>query len=225
VLRNRAVYPALDVLPDGTLDILGLWIGNTEVAKFWMKLFNDLKTRWVHDLLIAATDRLNGLAEALAATYPATTLQTCIVHLIRNSLDYASWRDRRMLAATIKAIYMATSAAAELAAFEAGPWGQKLHAVVASWRRAWSNVFPFFASPRAARRVIYTTNSIESVNARLRKIIKTRGQFPFDAAASKLIWLAPRNITTDWTRLSHDRKTDMSQFAILSLDRFSRPQS
>jgi putative transposase len=200
VVRNKAVYLALGVRPDGTRDILGLWIENTEGAKFWMKVFNDLKTRGVHDILIAVTDGLKGMAEALAATYPATTLQTCIVHLIRNSLDYASWRDRRTLAAAIKPIYTAASAEsaeAELAAFEAGPWGQKFPTVAASWRRAWSNVIPFFAFPPAVRRVIYTTNPIESVNARLRKIIKTRGHFPSDEAASKLIWLALRNITAD----------------------------
>ncbi|HEU4475447.1 MAG TPA: IS256 family transposase [Methyloceanibacter sp.] len=228
VVRNKAVYLALGVLPDGTRDILGLWIENTEGAKFWLKVFNDLKTRGVHDILIAVTDGLKGMAEALAATYPATTLQTCIVHLIRGSLDYASWRERRQLAAAIKPIYTATSAEsaeAELATFEAGPWGQKFPIVVASWRRAWSNVIPFFAFPPAVRRVIYTTNSIESVNARLRKIIKTRGHFPSDEAASKLIWLALRNITADWSRASQDWKTAMNQFAILYQDRFIRPQA
>jgi len=228
VVRNKAVYLALGVGPDGTRDILGLWIENTEGAKFWMKVFNDLKTRGVDDILIAVTDGLKGMAEALAAVYPATTLQTCIVHLIRNSLDYASWRDRKTLAAAIKPIYTATtaeSAEAELAAFAAGPWGQKFPTVVASWRRAWSNVIPFFAFPPAVRRVIYTTNSIESVNARLRKIIKTRGHFPSDDAASKLIWLALRNITAEWSRASHDWKTAVNQFAILYQDRFTRPQA
>ncbi len=228
VVRNKAVYLALGVRPDGTRDLLGLWIENTEGAKFWMKVFNDLKTRGVDDILIAVTDGLKGMGEALAAVYPATTLQTCIVHLIRNSLDYASWRERRQLAAAIKPIYTATSAEsaeAELAAFEAGPWGQKFPTVVASWRRAWSNVIPFFAFPPAVRRVIYTTNSIESVNARLRKIIKTRGHFPSDDSASKLIWLALRNITADWSRASHDWKTAMNQFAILYQNRFTRPQA
>ena len=228
VVRNKAVYLALGVCPDGTRDILGLWIENTEGAKFWLKVFNDLKTRGVDDILIAVTDGLKGMAEALATGYPAATLQTCIVHLIRNSLDYASWRDRRMLAAALKPIYTATSAEsaeAELAAFEAGAWGQKFPTVVASWRRAWSNVIPFFAFPPAVRRVIYTTNSIESVNARLRKIIKTRGHFPSDDAASKLIWLALRNITADWSRASRDWKTAMNQFAILYQDRFTRPQA
>ena len=228
VVRNKAIYLALGVRPDGTRDILGLWIETTEGAKFWMKVFNDLKTRGVHDILIAVTDGLKGMAEALAVVYPATTLQTCIVHLIRNSLDYASWKERRALAAAIKPIYTAINAEAaetELASFEAGPWGQKFPTVAASWRRAWSNVIPFFAFPPAVRRVIYTTNAIESVNARLRKIIKTRGHFPSDDAASKLIWLALRNITADWGRAAPNWKTAMNQFAILYQDRFTRPQA
>ena len=223
VVRNKAIYLALGVLPDGTRDILGLWIENTEGAKFWMKVFNDLKTRGVADILIAVTDGLKGMPEALAAVFPATTLQTCIVHLIRNSLDYASWKDRKALAAAIKPIYTATSAEAamaELEAFSQGPWGEKFPTVAAAWRRAWDRVIPFFAFPPAIRRVIYTTNAIESINARLRKIIKTRGHFPSDDAASKLIWLALRNITANWGRAAKDWKDAMNQFAILYAERF-----
>jgi transposase-like protein len=225
VVRNKAIYLALGVRPDGTRDILGLWIENTEGAKFWMKVFNDLKTRGVNDILIAVTDGLKGMAEALGAVFPATTLQTCIVHLIRNSLDYASWKDRKALAAAIKPVYTAPSAEgalAELDAFEEGPWGKKFPTVVAAWRRAWDKVIPFFAFPAHIRRVIYTTNAIESVNARLRKIIKTRGHFPTDDAATKLIWLALRNITADWDRAGRDWKEAMNQFAILYDDRFTK---
>ena len=225
VVRNKAIYLALGILPDGTRDILGLWIEGTEGAKFWMKVFNDLKTRGVADILIAVTDGLKGMAEALGAVFPATTLQTCIVHLIRNSLDYASWKDRRALAAALKAIYTAPSAEAALAelyAFEQGEWGQRFPTVVASWRRAWDKVIPFFAFPPAVRKVVYTTNAIESINARLRKIIKTRGHFPSDDAASKLIWLALRNITADWGNAAQDWKSAMNQFAILYEDRFTR---
>ena len=225
VVRNKAIYLALGVLPDGTRDILGLWIENTEGAKFWMKVFNDLKTRGVADILIAVTDGLKGMPEALAAVFPATTLQTCIVHLIRNSLDYASWKDRKALAAAIKPIYTAPSAEAALAeldAFAQGPWGEKFPTVTAAWRRAWDRVIPFFAFPSPIRRVIYTTNAIESINARLRKIIKTRGHFPSDDAATKLIWLALRNITTDWGRAAKDWKEAMNQFAILYDERFTR---
>jgi len=212
VVRSKAVYLALGVLPDGSRDILGIWIENTEGAKFWMKVFNDLKTRGVHDILIAVTDGLKGMPEALGAVFPATTLQTCIVHLIRGSLDFASWKDRKSLA-TAKPIYTAVSAEAaesELSAFEAGPWGQRFPTVVSAWRRAWDKVIPFFAFPPEVRRVIYTTNAIESVNARLRKIIKTRGHFPSDDAATKLIWLALRNITEDWGRAANNWKSAMN---------------
>jgi transposase-like protein len=224
VVRNKAVYLALGVLADGTRDILGLWIENTEGAKFWMKVFNDLKTRGVGDILIGVADGLKGFPEALEAVFPATTLQTCIVHLIRNSLSYASWKERKALAAAIKPIYTAPSAeAAEAAldAFEAGPWGERFPTVAASWRRAWSHVVPFFAFPPDVRRVIYTTNAIESINARLRKIIKTRGHFPSDEAATKLIWLALRNITAEWSRAAKEWKSAMNQFAIIYEDRFT----
>ena len=226
LVRNKAVYLALGVRDDGTRDILGLWIESTEGAKFWMKVFNDLKTRGVEDILIAVTDGLKGLPEALEAVFPRTTLQTCIVHLIRNSLEFASWKDRPRLAAAIKPIYTAPSAEAaqaELEAFEQSPLGQQFVPVVTAWRRAWDRVIPFFAFPPALRKVIYTTNAIESVNARLRKIIKTRGHFPTDDSATKLIWLALRNITADWRRASADWKAAMVQFAILYAERFTRP--
>jgi len=239
VVRNKAVYLALAVRRDGTRDILGLWIETTEGAKFWMKVFNDLKTRGVNDILsaanafrhigslrepIAVTDGLTGMPAALAAVFPRTTLQTCIVHLIRNSLDYASWKDRKMLAAALRPIYAAASAEAALVALDAfadGEWGRKFPTVVAAWRRAWDQVIPFFTFPPEIRRVIYTTNAIESVNARLRKIIKTRGHFPTDDAANKLIWLALRNITADWGKAAHHWKEAMNQFAILYDDRFN----
>jgi len=165
------------------------------------------------------------MPEALSAVFPQTTLQTCIVHLIRNSLDYASWKDRKALAEALRPIYAAPSADAALAAldaFEDGEWGQKFPTVVSAWRRAWDRVIPFFAFPPEIRRVIYTTNAIESVNARLRKIIKTRGHFPSDDAASKLIRLALRNITADWGKAAHHWKEAMNQFAIPYAERFIR---
>jgi transposase-like protein len=224
VVRNKAIYLALGVLPDGTRDILGLWIENTEGAKFWMKVFNDLKTRGVADILIAVTDGLKGIGEALGAVFPATTLQTCIVHLIRNSLDYASWKDRKLLAAALRPVYTAVNAEAAAQAldeFERGVWGQKYPTVTASWRRAWDRVIPFFAFPPAVRRVVYTTNAIESIHSQLRKIIKTRGHFPSDEAATKLIWLALRNITADWGRAAKEWREAMNQFAILYEERFT----
>jgi putative transposase len=223
VVRNKAVYLALGVRRDGTREVLGLWIETTEGAKFWMKVFNDLKTRGVADILIAVTDGLTGMPAALEAVFPRTTLQTCIVHLIRNSLDYASWKDRKALAKALRPIYAAASAeaaAAALDAFADGEWGRKVPTLVAAWRRAWAQVIPFFAFPPETRRVIYTTNAIESVNSQLRKIIKTRGHFPTDDAANKLIWLALRNITADWSKPARHWKEAMNQFAILYDDRF-----
>jgi putative transposase len=226
IVRNKAIYLALGVLRDGTRDILGIWIENTEGAKFWLKVFNDLKTRGVDDVLIAVTDGLKGVPEALAAAFPRTTLQTCVVHLIRNSLEFAGWKDRKPLAAALRPIYTAVNAeAAEaaLAAFEAGGWGKRYPTVTATWRRAWDRVIPFFGFAPDVRRVIYTTNAIESINARLRKIIKTRGHFPSDDAATKLIWLALRNITAEWSRAAREWKAAMNQFAIAYGDRFTRP--
>ena len=224
VVRNKAVYLALGMRRDGSREVLGLWIETTEGAKFWMKVFNDLKIRGVNDILIAVTDGLTGMPAALEAVFPRTTLQTCIVHLIRNSLDYASWKDRKPLAKALRPIYAAASAEAAEAALDAfadSEWGRKFPTVVAAWRRTWARVIPFFAFPPEIRRVIYTTNAIESVNAQLRKIIKTRGHFPTDDAANKLIWLALRNITADWGKAAHNWKEAMNQFAILYDDRFN----
>jgi putative transposase len=224
VVRSKAVYLALGVLADGTKDILGIWIEVTEGAKFWLRVFNDLKTRGCQDILIAVTDGLAGMGDALSAVYPATTLQTCIVHLIRNSLNYAAWKDRTELAAALKPIYTAVSAEVaeeELEAFAQGIWGKKFPTIAPSWRRAWDKVIPFLAFPPEVRRVLYTTNALESVNARLRKIIKTRGHFPSDASATKLIWLALRNITAKWSRAAGQWKAAMTQFAILYEERFT----
>jgi len=226
VVRNKAVYMALGVLPDGTREILGLWIENTEGAKFWMRVFNELKTRGLQDILIAVTDGLKGMPQALEAVYPATTLQTCIVHLIRNSMSYASWQDRKKLGAALRPIYSALNAEAgreALAALAQSHWGIKYPMIPAAWYNAWEQVIPFFAFPPDIRRVIYTTNAIESVNSQLRKIIKTRGQFPNDEAALKLLWLAIRNITVRWGQATHSWKASMRQFAILYEDRFTRP--
>jgi putative transposase len=224
IVCSKAVYLALAVLPDGTRDILGLWIEQTEGAKFWMKVFTDLKTRGCQDILIAVTDGLKGMSDALAAIFPETTLQTCLVHLIRHSLDFANARDRRPLAKALRTIYTAPSAEAAADALDAlanGPWGTKLPTIAAAWRRAWPHVIPFFAFPPDIRRLLYTTNALESVHAQLRKIIKTRGHFPSDEAASKLLWLAIRNITRKWQAPTF-WKLAMNQFAILYGDRFIR---
>lgn len=225
-VRSKAVYLALAVLPDGSRDILGIWVEQTEGAKFWLKVFTDLKTRGCHDILIAVTDGLKGMSEALGAVYPATTLQTCIVHLLRHSLAFATWKVRKDLAAALRTIYTAPNAdlaAAALDAFAAGPWGQRYPAIVASWRRAWAHVIPFFAFPPDVRKVIYTTNALESVHARVRKILKPRGQFPTDEAAIKLLWLALRNITATWGKEANFWRSARNQFAIVYGERFTAP--
>ncbi len=224
-VRSKAVYLALAVLPDGRRDILGLWIEQTEGAKFWMKVFADLRARGCEDILIAVTDGLKGMPEALEAVFPQTTLQTCIVHLIRHSLEYASWRDRKTLAAALKTIYGAPSEAAALTAleaFEASPLGQRFPTVSAAWRRAWTQVVPFFAFPPSIRRALYTTNALENVHRQLRKIIKTRGHFPNEDAATKLLWLAIRNITRQWATRQSGWPDVMNAFVILYGDRFTR---
>jgi putative transposase len=227
-VRSKAVYLALAILPDGSRDILGIWIEQTEGAKFWLKVFTDLKTRGCQDILIAVTDGLKGMSEALGAVYPATTLQTCLVHLIRHSLDFATWKVRKDLAAALRTIYTAPDAdlaAVALDQFAAGTWGQRYPAIVASWRRAWAHVIPFFAFPPDVRTVLYTTNALESVHARLRKILKTRGHFPTDEAATKLIWLALRNITATWGKEANFWRSARNQFAIVYGARFTAPTS
>ncbi|CUI29355.1 Transposase and inactivated derivatives [Achromobacter xylosoxidans] len=223
-VSNKAVYLALGVQADGQRDVLGLWVEQTEGAKFWLKVFNELKTRGCQDILIAVVDGLKGLAEAIGTAFPRTTVQACIVHLIRNSLDYAGWKDRKAVAAALRPIYAAASAqAAEqaLQAFADGPWGTRYPTIVGAWQRAWENVTPFFVFPPDTRRVIYTTNAIESLNMQLRKIIKTRGHFPTDEAAIKLLWLALRNVLAKSVRATFDWKVAMNQFAILFGERFT----
>ncbi len=224
VVSNKAVYLALGIQADGQRDVLGLWIEQTEGAKFWLKVFNELKTRGCQDILIAVVDGLKGLAEAIGAAYPKTTVQTCIVHLIRNSLDYAGWKDRKAVAQALRPIYAAANESAARQAlqdFAEGPWGVKYPTIVQSWQRAWEHVTPFFVFAPEIRRVIYTTNAIESLNMQLRKIIKTRGHFPNDEAAIKLLWLALRNILAKSVRAAFDWKSAMNQFAILFGERFT----
>jgi len=225
VVSNKAVYLALGIQADGQRDVLGLWIEQTEGAKFWLKVFNELKTRGCQDILIAVVDGLKGLAEAIGTAYPRTAMQTCIVHLIRNSLEYASYKDRKSVAAALRPVYAAANEQAAqqaLEAFAEGPWGAKYPTIVQSWRRAWENVTPFFVFPPDIRRVVYTTNAIESLNMQLRKIIKSRGHFPNDEAAIKLLWLALRNVLNKSVRTAFDWSSAMNQFAILFGERFTQ---
>ena len=223
-VRNKAVYLALAIDASGRKDVLGLWIEQTEGAKFWLKVFNDLKTRGVEDILICVVDGPRGFPEAIEAVFPQAMIQTCVVHLIRNSLNYVGWKDRKALAAQLKPVYQASNAeAAEaaLAAFEQSPLGQKCPPIAQAWRRQWTQVVPFFAFAPEVRRMIYTTNAIESLHMRLRKIVKNRGHFPSDEAATKLLFLALRNITSTWSMPPRTWKEAANQFAIMFGDRFT----
>lgn len=201
VVRNKAIYVALALTMTGEKEVLGLWVEQTEGARFWLGVLNELKTRGIEDILVAVVDGLKGFPEAIEAVFPQTMTQTCIVHLIRNSLEPVSWKDRKALMPSLKAIYQAATAdAAEAAleAFEAGPWAKRYPMIAPAWRRAWVYVVPFFAFPPAIRKMIYTTNAVESLNRTLRKVIKTRGSFPSDEAALKLLYLAIQHAELRW---------------------------
>lgn len=223
-VRNKAVHVALGVRGDGSKEILGLWIETNEGAKFWLRVMNDLKNRGVEDILIAVVDGLKGFPDAINAVFPQTTVQTCIVHLLRNSLDFASWKDRKELAGELKAIYAALddkAAEAALTAFEEGPWGRKYPAIGQIWRRAWTEVIPFFSFPRDVRRIIYTTNAIEALNSKLRRAVRARGHFPTDEAALKLLFLVLNRSEKEWKMPPREWAMAKSQFAILFADRFT----
>jgi putative transposase len=197
---NKAVYLALGITPDGRKHILGLWIDPNEGAKFWLRIVNELRNRGVKDILIAVVDGLKGFPEAINAAFPQTLVQTCIVHLLRNALAYVSWQDRRQVVAALRPIYQAPTADAALIAldaFEAGPWGHKYAAIAPLWRRQWDQVIPFFAFPPEVRRIIYTTNAIESLNSTLRTAVRSRGHFPTDEAAVKLLYLVLRRVSVE----------------------------
>jgi transposase-like protein len=223
-VRKKAIYLALGVAPDGRKSVLGAWIEQTEGAKFWLKVMTDLKTRGVNDILIAVVDGLNGFPEAINTAFPQTQVQTCIVHLIRNSLAFCAWKDRKAMAGALKTIYQAPNADAAheaLLAFGESDWGRKFPSIVKSWQRHWEEVIPFFAYPPEVRRILYTTNAIESLHMRLRKTMKSRGQFPSDDAALKLIFLNLRNIEKEWKMPAIIWAAAKSSFAILFGERFT----
>jgi putative transposase len=222
LVKNKAVYVALAHDVEGHKHVLGLWIEQSEGAKFWRKVMNDLKVRGVNDILIAVVDGLKGFPEAIGAVFPEAMVQTCIVHLIRSSLAFVSWKDRKAIVPDLKAIYRADSADAardRLGEFEER-WGARYPTVGQAWRRAWEHVIPLFAFPPEVRRIVYTTNAVESPHRSLRKIIKTRGSFPTDEAAMKLLYLAINNAGIHWRR-PVAWTAAMSQFAILFGDRFA----
>jgi putative transposase len=201
-VQRRACYLALGITMEGERDVLGLWFQETEGAKFWMQVLSELKQRGVQDILICCVDGLKGFPEAIEAIFPKTTVQTCIVHLIRHSLRYVPRRERERVARDLKPIYTAIDADAAQAALEAfdEQWGKRFPVITQAWLNAWEHVIPFLAFPDEVRRVIYTTNAIEALNRQLRKAIKTKGHFPNEDAARKLIYLALQNAVPAWTR-------------------------
>jgi putative transposase len=222
-VRNKAVYLALGVRPDGTKEILGLWIEQTEGAKFWLRVMNELKSRGVEDVLIAIVDGLKGFPEAITAVFPQAQVQTCIVHLIRHSLAFVSYKDRKAVAAALKQIYRAKddeSGKRELQGFADGAWGRKYPAIAQSWQRNWTEVIPFFAFPDDVRRLIYTTNAIEALNAKLRRAVRARGHFPTDEAALKLLFLVLNLAEKEWKMPPREWTMAKAQLAILFEERF-----
>ena len=201
-VQRRACYLALGVTLEGDRDVLGIWFQESEGAKFWLQVLNELKQRGVRDVLIACVDGLKGFPEAIEAVFPDAWVQTCIVHLIRHSLRYVPRREREQVARDLRPIYTAADADTALQALEQfdEKWGERFPPISKSWRDAWEQVIPFLAFPPEVRRVIYTTNAIEALNRQLRKVIKTKGHFPNEEAARKLIYLAISNATPAWTR-------------------------
>ena len=223
VVQNKAVHLAIGITALGRKEILGMWTAANEGAKFWLGVMNELKARGVRDVLIAVVDGLKGFPEAIEAAFPEATVQTCLVHLIRYSLAHASWKERKELAGALRPIYQADTveeAEEALDGFEASSWGRKFPAIVRSWRRNWTQVIPFFAFSKPIRRVIYTTNAIESLNSTVRRAVRTRGHFPNDRAAAKLIYLTLRKIERKWQRPQVFWSQARAEFAILFGDRF-----
>jgi putative transposase len=215
-VRAKAVYLALGIKLDGEKELLGIWIAQTEGAKFWLQVVTELKNRGVTDIFIACVDGLKGFPEAIETVFPKTAVQLCIVHMVRHSLNYVSWKLRKEIAADLRDIYTAATveeAEKQLTALEA-KWGEDYPSIVQSWRRNWARITPFFDYPPEIRKVIYTTNAIESLNMSLRKITKNRGSFPSDEALLKLFYLAIQNISKKWTMPIRDWKAALNRFTI-----------
>jgi len=225
LVRNKAVHVALGVRADGTKEVLGLWLEQNEGAKFWLRVMNELRNRGVEDVLLAVVDGLKGFPEAILAVFPEAQVQTCIVHLLRHSLDFVSFKDRKAVATALKDIHRAqdaTAAEKALDEFEAGEWGRKYPAIVQSWRRAWGEVVPFYAFALEVRRLLYTTNAIEALNSKLRRAVRARGHFPNDEAALKLLFLVLNRSEKEWTMPAREWCMAKAQFAILFGERFTR---
>lgn len=220
-VRSKAVYLALGINMAGEKELLGIWIAQTEGAKFWLQVVTELKNRGVQDIFIACVDGLKGFPEAIETVFPKTAVQLCIVHMVRYSLNYVSWKLRKEVAADLRAIYTAATveeAAQRLDEFER-KWGEAYPSIVKSWRSHWARIIPFFDYPPEIRKVIYTTNAIESVNMGLRKVSKSRGSLPSDEALLKLYYLALKNISKKWTMPIRDWKAALNRFTIQFEDR------
>jgi putative transposase len=223
-VKTQAVYLALGVTLEGEKDLLGLWVGEAEGAKFWMAVLTELKNRGVQDILIACVDGLRGFPDAIGVLYPRTEVQLCIVHLIRNSLRYVNWKERKAVARDLRTIYGAPTAEAAEAALEAfaRKWDGRFPSISQSWRSRWEHVIPFFAYPPEIRKVIYTTNAIESINASIRKVTKKRGAFPTPDSLRKVLYLAIRKASERWSRPVKDWPAALNHFAIVFEGRVPR---
>lgn len=215
-VENRAVYVAIGITMEGSKEVLGLWTSAHEGAKFWLQVLTEIRNRGVKEILVACVDGLKGFPEAIESVYPKTVVQLCIVHLVRNSLNYVSWKERKRVASALRAIYSATTeseAERQLGLFEE-EWGAKYAPIVQLWRRHWGRVRPLFEFPAAIRKVIYTTNAVESLNMTLRKVIKTRGAFPSEDAAIKLLYLALQKVAKNWQHIQGWREA-LNHFTLL----------
>ena len=222
-VRVKAVYLAIGITMDGEKEVLGLWLAQSEGAKFWLQVVTELRNRGVQDIFIACVDGLKGFPDAIEAVFPKATVQLCIVHMVRHSLNYVSWKRRPEVAADLRRIYQAATAEEaeiRLGEFE-DKWDAEYLPIGQSWRRNWSRLIPFFDYPPEIRKVIYTTNAIESVNMSLRKLTKNRGSFPSDEALLKLFYLALRNISKKWTMPIRDWKAALTRFTIQFGDRIA----
>ena len=215
-VRNKSAYLAMGVNLEGKKELLGIWLAQTEGAKFWLHVITELKTRGVQDILIACCDGLKGFPEAIESVFPHTTVQTCIVHMIRNSLKFVNWKTRKQVSADLKPIYTAATEEVAQTALEefADKWDESYPMIAKSWRSNWEKIVPFLAFAEDIRKVIYTTNAVESLNAQLRKVTKNRRSFPNDEAALKLLYLSLQNASKKWSMPIRNWNLAINQFAI-----------
>jgi putative transposase len=216
-VQNQAVYLALGINLEGYKELLGLWIGESEGSKFWLGVLTELQNRGVEDILIACVDGLKGFPEAIETVYPKTQVQLCIIHLVRHSLRYVSWKERKSVAADLRTIYTAATAEAAEQALEAfeKKWQGRFPSIARSWRANWTHIIPFFSYPPAIRRVIYTTNAIESMQAQLRKVTRNRGAFPSPESVRKILYLAIERISKRWKRPIRDWVAALNHFTMV----------